>query len=281
MSTDPFAIFDNDLEALRAMPAERKPVLENIEPTIAARPCPKCHGTGRFSRFTMSGQCFACKGTGKLDAVREKRRTAYAKGEQTKAERRAAEARAWAELHKIEHADLVESAARGNEFAQRMLNAVAEWGSLTPNQLAAVRKGILAREAKRAEFRAADEARKSSAPAISVQPIEQAFERALAAGLKSPRLNIAGFCFTKAKPDSRNPGAIYVKRSGEYPGQDRRRQVSVQPRGRRRNRRRAQDRRRSQSRRHRSRQAVQHLRRLQSPANRPDVRRERDRPDLL
>lgn len=51
----------------------------------------------------------------------------------------------------------------------------------------------------------------------ALAPIIAAFERA-AAALKAPKLTLGSFRISLAKPDSANPGALYVKRSGHYLG---------------------------------------------------------------
>jgi hypothetical protein len=213
MSTDPFACFDDDLEALRAQPAVRKPVLETIPPEIV-KDCFKCRGSGR----AYGGTCYACKGTGKHDPARAKRKAAYVKGQQTKAERTAQRMREWIAAHPAEHASLVDGANRGQAFCQNMLNALAEWGSLTDNQLAAVRSGMARLEAKRAEFRAADAARKENAPTVDVSQIEQAFDRARASGKSKVWLHVAGVRFTPAPANGKNPGALYVTQGTDYLG---------------------------------------------------------------
>jgi hypothetical protein len=54
--------------------------------------------------------------------------------------------------------------------------------------------------------------------AISVEPIARAFASAHAAGVKTPRLRLGSFVFSRAPDHGKNAGAIYVKRSGEYLG---------------------------------------------------------------
>ena len=213
MTRDPFAAFDDDLEALRAQPATRAPVLESIEPEIV-KDCFKCRGSGR----AYGGTCYACNGTGKHDPQRAKRKAAYVKGEQTKAERKQAKIKEWIEVHPAEFRAIQDGERRANQFCCAMLDAINEWGSLTDNQLAAVRRGMLALEAKRAEFRAADAARAANAPTVDVSQIEQAFDRARASGKSKVWLYVAGIKFSPAGASSKNPGALYVKRGGEYLG---------------------------------------------------------------
>jgi hypothetical protein len=213
---DPFAAFDDDLSALIASPATRKPVLETVAPEIV-KDCFKCRGTGKFVSYSgrTSGPCFACNGTGKHDPQRAKRQAAHVKGEQTKAANLQERGSAWKAEHPAEWESILDGDRRGNTFCSAMVDVVAQWGCLTDNQLAAVRRGMLAREAKRAEFQAA---RETSAPVVDVSQIEQAFEHKRAKGKSKLWLYVAGFTFTPAKPDSRNPGALYVKRGGEYLG---------------------------------------------------------------
>ena len=113
------------------------------------------------------------------------------------------------------------------EFPQAMLNALAKYGSLTDNQLAAVRR-CMARDVERDEARAraavVEADRAAAAPAIDVSKIEQAFERARESatrdreGLKFLHLRLDTFVFTPASARSRNPGAIYVKEDRIYLG---------------------------------------------------------------
>jgi hypothetical protein len=97
--------------------------------------------------------------------------------------------------------------------------ALAQYGHLTENQMAAARKCM----AKDAEFevkrKAEREARAVNAPAVSVESIETALRTATGNGLKNPKLRLAGFVFSLAKASSQNAGAIYVRAAGgEYLG---------------------------------------------------------------
>lgn len=91
----------------------------------------------------------------------------------------------------------------GNEFADSLSRQLDERGSLTENQIAAVRKGIARAQAPAA-----------TGVAISVGRIEEAFSHAQATGLKKLRLHLDSFKFTPAGDKSQNAGGIYVKRSG-------------------------------------------------------------------
>lgn len=56
------------------------------------------------------------------------------------------------------------------------------------------------------------------AAAIDVSAITKAFEAARSNGVKSPKLRLADFVFSRAPDTGRNAGSIYVKASGEYVG---------------------------------------------------------------
>ena len=180
----------------------------NYKPVTFDEPCRKCGGSGSWRG---RGQCFACKGTGKLSfktsaESRAKSRTAHST-------KKANAAAANVETFKAEHAEayawMVEASA-SFPFAESMLEAVQKYGDLTDGQMAAVKKCIAAREAKRT---AAVE-RANSSPGVDTAALETAFATAVAAGLKRPSLRIAGLAFSRAKPDSKNPGALYVKGGG-------------------------------------------------------------------
>lgn len=104
----------------------------------------------------------------------------------------------------VNHADT-------NTFAGSLHASLHKWGRLTERQLTAV-LGAIARAniaANKAE----------NAPALSVDPIEAAFDKAKAAGLARPKLRLGEFVFSPAPATGKNPGAIYVKHSdGTYLG---------------------------------------------------------------
>jgi hypothetical protein len=175
-------------------------------------PCSKCRGTG----MTRWGTCFKCRGTkGKHFKASASERAANRQKAHERRERSAAETwEAWAAAN-ADAAAWIEASRMTFGFAQSMRDAVERFGSLTENQMAAVRRGM-DRSAARAQDRAS---RIDNAPAVSVDLMKEAFDKAAAAGLKRINARIAGFSFTPAKAHGSNPGAIYVKRQGgEYLG---------------------------------------------------------------
>lgn len=105
-------------------------------------------------------------------------------------------------------------------FAGAMMTALTTWGSLTPNQFAALERTRTGQVERRASYQAQAIERAAAAPVVDLAPIEEAFQRGRSAGLKSPKLRLAEFKLKPAKSDSANAGAIYVteQASGQYLG---------------------------------------------------------------
>jgi hypothetical protein len=86
-------------------------------------------------------------------------------------------------------------------FAQDMLRALRRFGSLTPNQEAAVERCMNRAAAPKPQIAVAGE---------GFAQLGEALNRAKARGLKHPCLVFAKFAFKLAGPKSKNPGCIYV-----------------------------------------------------------------------
>jgi hypothetical protein len=94
-----------------------------------------------------------------------------------------------------------------------MSEAVEKYGSLTPNQLAAVQRLIAkdaARDAERAQERTE---RVANAPAVDLSKIVEAFAAAKERGIRFPRLRLGSFVFTVAGERAKRPGSINVTRA--------------------------------------------------------------------
>ncbi len=210
--------------ARNAAPA--RPVPADFTPDRAfVEGCPKCGGSGQFRGWSgrAMGRCFACKGAGKFtfktspEARAHKRDSAEARKAKGVVEAlaafEAANPVAWAWL---------KANTEKFDFATKMVEAIARFGSLTENQLAACER-LAAKDAARVAERAA---RAADAPAVDTAGIDRlkaSFDQAVAysaaKGLRlSPRITIAGVAISPAKANSKNPGALYVKRGGEYLG---------------------------------------------------------------
>lgn len=111
-----------------------------------------------------------------------------------------------------EFAWLRDTAARGTfEFAVSLWAQLRSKGDLSENQLAAVRR-CLARDAARVEAKVAVQ---TAAVQVDVSRIEGLFATARKNALKKPTLRVGEVVLSLAGENSRNPGAVYVKRSAD------------------------------------------------------------------
>lgn len=228
MSTTSLLDMENDLtfgDVCRASVDIAQAAQQTFVTTPAFKePCGKCRGTGRYQRgFSQYGsQCFACKGAGfhmfktspesraKKAAARVERQEAEARAEKAA---KGAMVTAWRQANP-EAAAWIDANDGRFDFATNMSNALVQWGALTPNQLAAIHRCIEKSKVRQEEA----QARVAAAPTVNVTELEDAFQRALNAGLKRVRLNMGSLEVKPAKVTSANPGALYVTNDGEYLG---------------------------------------------------------------
>lgn len=111
----------------------------------------------------------------------------------------------WIAAHKPAYAWLTESAAKGGTFAAKLLTDLDKYGALTPAQLECVERNV----ARAAPTNVAGE---------GFSLLRAAFAQARASGLKYPKVHVGSLRFTLAQEDSKNPGYIYVRATGEYAG---------------------------------------------------------------
>lgn len=218
-------VFQNMVDDLQALAPTAQPK-ERV--TLYRENCNRCNGTGiwnvnSFYSAFSGRRCFGCKGRGFVEFktpadVRKKHRDAAARKREEVKNAAIAQANQWREEFKAEAAWLADASKRGFEFAVSLSEALEKYGHLTEKQLAAVRKCVVSTDERNARLQQEAKARQESAPEITVAAIEQAFGNALGTGIKHPRLRLDTFVFTPAKPEGKNPGAIYVKEDGQYLG---------------------------------------------------------------
>jgi len=215
-ASNPFSDMEDDLD----FGASAKSSANEV--TYFEQACPKCNGTGRFTFGYInvrSGECFACKGKGKMSfktspATRMKAKMASQKRAAAKADAQANKAAEWKEANPAEAAWMEASAPRF-EFARSMLDALNKFGHLTERQMETVQR-LTVQDAERQAARAVEQAtRAETAPVVSVEAIEVAFNNAKQAGVKFPKLRLDTFVFSPAGENSKNAGAIYIKSKGD------------------------------------------------------------------
>lgn len=210
-ASNPFDDMSNDLDF-------GAPHQATHEVTYFEQTCTKCNGSGRYTFgyvHVRSGECFACKGKGKLTfktspSTRAKAKASAQRRAEAKAEIKATTVQEWKDANPSEYAWMATSAERF-EFARAMLEALNKFGSLTEKQFATVQRLTVQSQ----EFMKAREAEKTariaSAPVVTVEAIEVAFNNAKQAGVKRPKLRLDTFVFSPASEKSANVGAIYIK----------------------------------------------------------------------
>ena len=211
-ASNPFDDMSNDLDF-------GAPVKSSApEITYFEQSCPKCNGTGRYTFgyiHVRSGECFACKGKGKMvfktsPATRAKAKASAQRRAEAKAEVKATTVQEWKDANPSEYAWMATSAERF-EFARAMLEALNKFGSLTDKQFATVQRLTLQSQEFMKAREAEKTARMASAPVVTVEAIEVAFNNAKQAGVKHPKLRLDTFVFSPASEKSANVGAIYIK----------------------------------------------------------------------
>ena len=211
-ASNPFDDMSNDLDF--GAPAKST----TSEVTYFEQACTKCNGTGRYTFGYInvrSGECFACKGKGKLSfktspATRLKAKMASQKRAVVVAQAKATTAQEWKDANPAEAAWMQNSAAKF-AFAGAMLEALDKFGSLTEKQFETVQRLTLQSAQFMAERAAEKAARIETAPVVTVEAIEVAFNNAKQAGVKRPKLRLDTFVFSPASETSANAGAIYIK----------------------------------------------------------------------
>jgi hypothetical protein len=117
----------------------------------------------------------------------------------------------WGITHGPELKWLKAATARNFGFAASIMFQLECKGKISEPQLASVRKCMEGEK----DREAAIAMRSLEAPALDMPEVEKAFLAALQNGVRSPKLRLAGFKFSPAKPNSANPSAVYVVGDGD------------------------------------------------------------------
>ena len=97
-----------------------------------------------------------------------------------------------------------------NSFAKSLVDQVASKGSLSDKQLFAASAMLAKIKANKAE-------RESNMTSVDVSRILAVLDKADPA-MKTPKIRVADFVFSKPAPHSKNAGSVYIKQLGEYIG---------------------------------------------------------------
>jgi hypothetical protein len=147
-------------------------------------------------------------------ATRAKAKASAQRRATAKADAQAVKVQEWKDANPAE-TKWMEASAERFEFARSMLDALNKYGHLTEKQMATVQR-LTVQDAERQAQRIAEQAvRAETAPVLSVEAIEVAFNTAKQAGIKYPKLRLDSFMFSPAGENSKNAGAIYIKSKGD------------------------------------------------------------------
>jgi hypothetical protein len=186
--------------------------------------CKACRGSGRFVSYSgrVVGQCFKCKGKGKLSFKLSPEKREAARGYAAAAkDRKQAEAQTAAATFAEANPTVVAwiNAKRGSfDFATAMFDALNKYGHLTENQLNAVLRCIARDEERAAAQVARVQTVAANAPTVNVLRGAEAFAHAMERKIKRPKLRLDTFKFSVAPATGANAGSIYVVEGEIYLG---------------------------------------------------------------
>jgi hypothetical protein len=214
----PFADLDSDLDAPASAPrkldSEQQANLANYGhvasvATVAHFNCIKCGGSGRFIGYTGRdfGPCNRCGGRGTVKTDPMARQAAKLRKQQRELIDRQYKRDQFLVARPDVAAWFKRSMNTGpvaNEFAESLWDALLKWGSLTPNQLAAIERSI----ERNKEYDAARAAKHEAiaADALDIRPIPSGLYLVNDVQLKVSNV---------ANPASKWHGWVFVKRGPE------------------------------------------------------------------
>ena len=97
-----------------------------------------------------------------------------------------------------------------NSFAKSLVEQVARKGTLSDKQLFAASAMLAKIESNKAK-------RKSNMISLDVSKIQAVLDKA-DVSMKTPKIRVGDFVFSKPAPHSKNAGSLYIKQLGEYIG---------------------------------------------------------------
>jgi len=209
-----FDDLETPVAALKTAPVATK--------TIYVENCKKCNGVGKVTigyHYPRSVTCYSCDGLGKHEfktspEYRTKAKASAQKRKEAAQDAITAQVAVWVEANPAEAA-WIDSEAPRFEFARAMQESLNKYGSLTEKQMATVQRLTVQSAERQAQYQAERQAKAETAPEVSVEAIEVAFQTAKGAGIKFPKLRLEDFVFSPAGEKSANAGAVYIKTKGD------------------------------------------------------------------
>lgn len=153
--------------------------------------CKACNGSKVFRSYTgrVVGQCFKCKGEGKIGYKQSPEKRAAARN--AKANKKQAQIETWKAEHQPEFDWLLAAMGRGFQIAANLFVDLTQYGSLTEGKVNLIRR-FMAEDIQRAEAKAKSI---ETAKVIDLAKIMAAFENAAANQVKAPMLRLDRYRF--------------------------------------------------------------------------------------
>lgn len=180
-------------------------------------PCQSCGGSGVFRGVRVhqpESRCFACGGRGYFKTSQFDRNKARQRTHQRKLDALEA-AKAETRERYGELLDRARAEISWHTFSASVVGQFDLKGTISDRQAVALSAALDKVDAGRA-VKLAERAKEAAA--VPMAAIEAMFATAKASGLKRPRFTANGLTLSPAKEGSRNAGAIYVKKDGDYLG---------------------------------------------------------------
>lgn len=196
---------------------ERASIVNGGETGYEQITCRKCggHGSRTYGYVNIrTYPCGICRGTGKVTARRLANVERFKKAEATKEQNKRVARMSFQEANSELIAGIA-AAAEWSTFAASLMDSFRQYGKLSERQIAAG-QSMLDKIAANKKARA--EANNAKGGDVNVSAIEALFNNARASGLKRLGFRTMEIDISAAKETGRNPGALYVKRNGEYVG---------------------------------------------------------------
>jgi len=174
-------------------------------------PCMKCSATGKWSSSygrAVTGKCHACNGRGHFLTSPDFRAKARKGAKVRKVNKTEANIAAFKEEHPEVWKFLNANMSWNNFFRDLVDRTISKTGQLSKGQMDAVLKAVQAHDER-------NEAKKKDTIELDLSEVLRCFDKAIASGLKRPKMNFEKLIISLAPATGKNAGHLYIKDTGE------------------------------------------------------------------
>lgn len=208
-----FDDLDVDPNTSRNEEIQKSAHIVNGGESLKSYPYPKCNGRGSRTYGYVNIKtypCGYCRQTGKVTAQRETNIKRSKQSETTRLQNLNNKIHAWHNANPTESAYLMHRATKSGFYSSLLLK-LNTYGSLTENQVEAIRKNMREDEARKAAIQA-------EAPTVDISAIEKLFATARENGLKKLAFHTEHLTVKASREDLGKAPALYVIHGGDYVG---------------------------------------------------------------